>query len=219
MYREKSDFLEKTGIHRVIELTEIGQYACLLEQIETHQAVMQKGTSLQDAATDWYDTIYEPLLGIIERSRLLEYFPNRTFADLYAYISYHQWQREAPRQYGVGINQYVPPDMEEFRKRMMNQKKSQYPEMIKEITAFILLMVEAKREVRVFDKLFDMEEIKEVHAIHGNVDILAKIVLKRDLLTSDAQTIGEFVHNRVRQIPGVISTQTLIPSLSRTRGV
>jgi hypothetical protein len=59
--------------------------------------------------------------------------------------------------------------------------------------------------------------VKEIHSVHGEVDIIAKIVLERDLLSSDAEIIGQFVHNQVRQIPGVISTETLIPGLSRIK--
>jgi hypothetical protein len=51
------------------------------------------------------------------------------------------------------------------------------------------------------------------------VDVLIKIVLTRDLVSSDAEMIGRFVHNQGRQIPGVISTQTLIPSISKIKSV
>jgi hypothetical protein len=51
------------------------------------------------------------------------------------------------------------------------------------------------------------------------VDVLIKIVLTRDLVSSDAEMIGRFVHNQVRQIPGVISTRTLIPSISKIKRV
>ncbi len=61
-----------------------------------------------------------------------------------------------------------------------------------------------------------MKEVKDVHLVHGNVDIIAKIVFRRDLLSSDAVTIGEFIHNQVRRIPGIVSTQTLIPSYYKT---
>jgi hypothetical protein len=53
--------------------------------------------------------------------------------------------------------------------------------------------------------------------VHGSVDIIAKIVLKRDLVSSDAETIGDFVHNKIRQISGVVSTQTLIPGYSKQK--
>jgi hypothetical protein len=44
-----------------------------------------------------------------------------------------------------------------------------------------------------------------------------KVVLTRDLLSSDAEIISQFVHERVRQLPGVISTKTLIPGLSKIK--
>jgi ribosome biogenesis GTPase A len=61
--------------------------------------------------------------------------------------------------------------------------------------------------------------VKEIHSVHGDVDVILKIVLTRDLVSSDAEMIGQFVHNQVRQIPGVISTQTLIPRMSRIKAV
>jgi hypothetical protein len=42
-------------------------------------------------------------------------------------------------------------------------------------------------------------------------------VLKRDLVSSDAETIGDFVHKKVRQISGVVSSQTLIPGYSKQK--
>ena len=46
---------------------------------------------------------------------------------------------------------------------------------------------------------------------------MVKVVLTRDLLSSDAEIISQFVHEKVRQLPGVISTNTLIPGLSRIK--
>jgi DNA-binding Lrp family transcriptional regulator len=77
--------------------------------------------------------------------------------------------------------------------------------------------VAAKREYRIIDKLYELEEVREIHSVHGEFDIIAKIVLTRDLLASDAETIGQFVHNQVRQVPGVVSTQTLIPGISKIK--
>lgn len=220
VYLEKSEFQEKTGLSQAIKLTEIGQYAYLLKQISEHQQHLEKEfekpVSFNHASADWYETIYRPLVKIIKSTNLLEYFPKRTIADLYAYISYYQWEKGRIRKYGIGINQFVQKDMEGFRKKMINQKEYKYPEMLKEITAFVLVNIDTKREYRIVDKLFALKEVKEVHAVHGNVDIIVKVVLKRDLLSSDAVIIGEFVHNQVRRITGIVSTQTLLPSYSKT---
>jgi DNA-binding Lrp family transcriptional regulator len=79
--------------------------------------------------------------------------------------------------------------------------------------------VSGKREDRIIEKLFELKEVREIYSVHGDVDVLVKIVLTRDLISSDAETIGQFVHNQVRKIPGVISTQTLIPSMVKIKSV
>jgi hypothetical protein len=81
--------------------------------------------------------------------------------------------------------------MEEFRRKMAQLKESEYPEMLRGITAFVLINASAKKEIRLVDKLFKLEEVREVHSVHGSVDVIAKIVLKRDLVSSDAETIGD----------------------------
>ena len=100
---------------------------------------------------------------------------------------------------------------------MATINKEEYPEMLRSITAFITINVEAQRELKIVDKLFALPEVSEVHSIHGSIDILVKIILTRDLLSSDAEVIGQFVHAKVRQIDGIISTQTLIPGESKVK--
>ena len=202
-------------------MTEIGQYQHLLKQIQHHNAFLKQSqtepVSLTRAALDWYQTIYQPLLTLIQRSRLLEAFPKRTAADLYTYISSHQWEKDQPRTYDKGIEHLIPHNMEEFRKTMLEKQEFEYPEMQREITVFVLMNVSGKKETRVIEKLFALQEVQEVHSVHGNVDIIVKILLKRDLLSSDAETISRFVNNHIRQLPGVINTQTLIPGLSKVK--
>ena len=221
LYRQRSVFIEKTGLPQTIDLTELGQYAYLEEQIKKHQdylwRITGKKVSTKESAQDWYKTIYSPLITIIDKGQLLRHFRNRTLSDLYAYISFHQWERNLSRKYGIGIDKLIPKDMEAFRNKMADMKEQQYPEMQRDITAFVLIIVKAKSEYRIIDKLFVHDEVKELHSVHGDVDIIAKIVLRRDLLSSDAEIIGQFVHDHIRGISGVSSTQTLIPGYSKIR--
>ena len=221
LYRERSDFIEETGLPQKFSLTEIGQYTYLLKQIRQHQDYLWRVTgqkiNIQNAALDWYQTIYQPLLTIIEKGQLLENFQNRTETDLYVYITLHQWEQSRGRKYGIGIDRQIPRDMEAFRKKMADTKEHKYPDMHRNITAFVLINVKAKSEFRIMDKLFVHDEIKELHSVHGDVDILAKVVLTRDLLSSDAEIIGQFVHDNIRGISGVNSTQTLIPGHSKIK--
>ena len=147
----------------------------------------------------------------------MESLPDRSVADLYAYISLHQWKLGRKRQYGIGVDKLIPNNMEAFRKKMADMKESAYPEMRQNITAFVLMSVQARKEFKVVDKLFELDEVREVHSVHGDADVLVKIVLTRDLLSSDAEIISQFVHEKIRQLNGVNSTKTLIPGYSKIK--
>ena len=172
---------------------------------------------LEDAARDWFDSIYLPLIRIINHSDLLKNFPSRTEADLYAYITYHQWGNWKKMKTDMDIDLVIAENMEEFRKNMAERENPQYNEMNRKITAFVLLNVGTKRENSIIERLFNLTEVEEVHSVHGSIDILVKIILTRDLVSSDAEVIGGFVQSKIRQIPGIISSQTLIPSLSKVK--
>jgi len=221
LYRERAEFADRTRLPAEINLTEVSQYAHLLEQISEHQQFLQEEgeveVALESAALDWFKTIYRPLCTIIKRSRLVESFPERTIDDLFAYITFHQWKEGRKRHYGIGIDKLVPKNMEEFREKMADLKNAEYPEMKQGINVFILMNVQAKKEVKLMDRLFELEEVREVHSVHGDVDVVVKVVLTRDLLSSDAEIISQFVHEKVRQLPGVISTKTLIPGISKIK--
>jgi DNA-binding Lrp family transcriptional regulator len=221
VYREKTSFLSKTELPDTIELTEVGQYKRLLKQIDEHHGFLMKSSDDKmdylAAAQDWYRTIYRPLSTIIKNSRLASHFPDRTKSDLYAYISIHQWEKGKGREYGIGIDQLIPKNMEDFRLKMKELKDFELPEMKHWISAFILIEVRAGKENEVMKRLHDLEEIQEVHYVHGVFDLIVKMNMKRDLLSSDAEIIGLFVHKKVRQIRDVIKTQTLVPISSKEK--
>ncbi len=221
LYLEKKNFYEKTGLPKGIDLTEVGKYNFLNKQIKNHKNHLRnisgKDTDFKKAADDWYNTIYTPLTTIIQNGRLNKYFPKRTVADLYTYIAYHHWERSANRRYGIGIDRLIPRSMEAFRTAMIEKSTPDYPEMKRTITTFILIDVNTKTEMRIIDKLFALDEIQEVHSVHGTIDILIKVVLRRDFLASDAEIIAEFVDQNIRKISGITRTQTIIPGISRVK--
>jgi DNA-binding Lrp family transcriptional regulator len=221
LYRERAEFADRTRLPVEINVTEVNQYAHLLDQISEHKEFLQQGSekavSLEDAALDWYKTIYRPLSNIIKKGRLGEFFPERTIADLYAYITLHQWKDVRKRRYGIGIDKLIQKDMEAFRNKMGKLKDNEYPEMKHGITVFILMSVQARKEDKLMDKIYELEPVREIHSVHGDVDLLVKVVLTRDLLSSDAEIISQFVHEKIRQLPGVKSTTTLIPGVSKIK--
>ena len=102
-------------------------------------------------------------------------------------------------------------------KKMTELKSSEYPEMKKRITFFILMNLQTNKEKKLIEKIYALEEVKEIYWVHGDVDLLVKVELTRDLISSDAEVISQFVHERVRHLPGIISTNTLIPGFSKIK--
>ena len=93
---EYVEFLDATRIHEArpnvdLSVTSCCQYDTLLEQIHVSQYLLQEAgkpdTTLQDAATSWYDTTYIPLAEAIRDRGLLHWFPGRTITDLYIWIA------------------------------------------------------------------------------------------------------------------------------------
>ncbi|MBU0465364.1 MAG: ParB N-terminal domain-containing protein [Proteobacteria bacterium] len=221
LYLEKKKFYKRTGLPEKIDLTEAGKYNFLEKQIKKHNDhltnISGEETEFKKAAQDWYDTIYTPLTIIINNGNLIKYFPKRSIADLYTYITYHHWEITSTRQYGIGIDRLIPRSMEAFRTAMLEKTTPDYPEMKRSITAFVLININTSTQVKILDKLFAINEVQEVHSVHGTIDILMKIVLKRDFLASDAEIIAEFVDQRIRKIAGINRTQTVIPGISRVK--
>jgi uncharacterized ParB-like nuclease family protein len=218
LYLEKIDFRDKVGIPKVVDFTEPGQSEYLLEQVTMHQHFLaeetQQEVDLKEAGADWYRSIYLPLRTLIKNSGLLRSFPDRTMDDLYLYISTHQWQKKAKRQYGIGVDKLIPRNMEAFRRKMARTKNSGYPELKRDITIFILINVDGTQEQHLLDKLFALPEVVELHSVHGSIDLVVKAILSRDILASDAEVISQFTHSSLRRMKGIKATQTLIPGLS-----
>jgi len=221
LYIEKIGFRDRFSLRDVPELTEHGQYRHLSEQIQEHHQYLQRESaesiSHVQAAADWYKTIYLPLRKLIENSGLIQSFENRTVDDLYLYISLHQWKFAKSRRYGIGIDKLIPKNMEEFRDKMEEHREKEYPEMKREINAFILMNVEGRHEEKIMDKLVALEEVREAHSVHGSIDIIIRVKLVRDLLSSDAELISQFLSSTIRQWNGVSSTQTLLPGISKIK--
>jgi hypothetical protein len=106
---QKVTHLDTTRQGQEIRLTEPGRYRILLEHVEVHRYYLglewHRTVSIEEAAADWYDNVYLPVVEAIRSTGVLEEFPNRTEADLYLWVAYH---RERLRErYGV-----MPADAE-----------------------------------------------------------------------------------------------------------
>jgi uncharacterized ParB-like nuclease family protein len=114
-----AEFLEKTSLDRGhpeqrIELTRPGSYRDLLQHIEIHQFYMglrsRHYPSLAEAAKDWFERVYLPVVEGIRDSGILKHFPGRTEADLYLWIT----ENRARLQMRYASSQGVEDAVEDF---------------------------------------------------------------------------------------------------------
>ncbi len=96
---ERARFLAETQLDtRFPELdiffTRPGGFGQLLQHVQFHRTLMQRERNpqpgaeipLADAAADWYERSYQPIIAAIRERQLLCLFPDRTAADLYVWI-------------------------------------------------------------------------------------------------------------------------------------
>ena len=62
--------------------------------------------------------------------------------------------------------------------------------------------------------MWNLEEVKEVHIIPGRQDILAIVEVSRHLLEPDSQSIYWFILDKLKGIPSIVDTETLVPIMS-----
>jgi nucleotide-binding universal stress UspA family protein len=96
---EYTEFLEQTNLDHLrpdadLSVTVPGQYEVVEEHIAVHRYFMgleqQQEIQFVDAATDWYDKVYFPIIEIIRERGLMLDFPGRTELDLYLWIADHR---------------------------------------------------------------------------------------------------------------------------------
>ncbi|SRR5581483_202903 len=96
---EKVHFLESTRLDELrpqakIRLTIPDGFDRMLEHIAVHRYFMgldlKRDISEEEAITDWFDTVYLPIVEEIRRSKILKDFPGKTEADLYLWVLDHQ---------------------------------------------------------------------------------------------------------------------------------
>jgi len=100
---EQTEFLNQTQLDRTrpdtdFTITNPGQYPTILEHIEVHRYFMgideNRAIPYEEAVLHWHDEIYCPIVQTIRERGILRYFPERTEADLYLWISRHRTKLE-----------------------------------------------------------------------------------------------------------------------------
>lgn len=105
VHNQKLQFERLTGLSD-ITLTEPGHYQKLLDQIREHHYLLQTNghtLSLEDAAQDWYDYVYFPVVEQLVETPIPAHFPDRSLSDVYIYLCDYKWIRSQKRQMDIGF--------------------------------------------------------------------------------------------------------------------
>jgi DNA-binding Lrp family transcriptional regulator len=74
------------------------------------------------------------------------------------------------------------------------------------LTCFVLINVEAKMENKVYDELAKVPQIEGIREVFGQYDLIARMEAR------NLKELRTLVIDKVRSVPGVIATTTLITS-------
>jgi hypothetical protein len=107
---EYAKFLQRTHLDELrpdgdLSMSVPGQYREIEEHIAAHRYLMgvegEREIPYELAITDWYDTVYLPVVQIIREKDILRDFPDRTETDLYVWIAKHR--AELAQEHGEEI--------------------------------------------------------------------------------------------------------------------
>ena len=96
---EYAEFLRKTNLDRLrpehdIRPTSLGRYDEIWEHIQLHQRLLSESTGteipMSQAVEDWYDSVYLPIIAVVDERDILRRFPKRSRADIYLWIMTHR---------------------------------------------------------------------------------------------------------------------------------
>lgn len=121
---EQTEFFETTHLDKIrpdqnVLFTEPGRYRVVLEHIAFHKFLKETECgceiAYEEAVGSWYDSVYTPLIQLIREREVIKHFPNRTEADLYAWLILH---RAALEEEFCALG-YVPDEdlVEELKQR------------------------------------------------------------------------------------------------------
>jgi hypothetical protein len=135
---EKQEFFKQTRLHELrpqasLIFTVTGRYDEIIRHINGHKYYLnlskKEEISFEEAMLSWYDTVYKPIVDLIETQQLLRAFPGRTAADLYVWIVRH-WD-EVKRKCGQSFP--LQQAAEDYTERYGKQKKRWLPALFRRL--------------------------------------------------------------------------------------
>jgi DNA-binding Lrp family transcriptional regulator len=83
--------------------------------------------------------------------------------------------------------------------------------------AFVLVKVEPGHEKRVMDDLLKLKDVKEVHIVPGEWDLLAIIETEREAVVPSDQKVYTVVMEGIEKIKHIQDTNTMVSQFSKSK--
>ena len=81
--------------------------------------------------------------------------------------------------------------------------------------AFILLKVDPGTENRVIDELLKINEVKMVHVVPGEWDLLAEVEAEKEIVVPSDQKVYKVVMDKIEKLDHIQDTNTLVSQFSK----
>jgi len=101
---------------------------------------------------------------------------------------------------------------------MPSQKIVEFISTVMPLRSFLLIKTQPGLEKEVFDKIQPFPEIREIHLIPGEFDLLA-VLESPESQIDPRRNVTEVVVDRIRKLGGIVDTRLIIPIESRMRDV
>lgn len=95
---EKRRFFQETGLDRLrpgvkMEFSATGRYDEIVRHIDGHKYYLNQSEEeeipFERALVSWHDQVFDPIVQLIRKERILSHFPGRSASDLYVWIVRH----------------------------------------------------------------------------------------------------------------------------------
>ena len=117
---EKKTHLKNIILKYPIKVTELTSYGKFYEEIGIFKRNYNKGELAKKpiiyASLLWYEKRFLPSVEIILEEKILEHFPNRTYADLYLWIQLHKYYLSQKAGYDVGFDFTADDFLKKYRR-------------------------------------------------------------------------------------------------------
>jgi DNA-binding Lrp family transcriptional regulator len=83
--------------------------------------------------------------------------------------------------------------------------------------AFVLVKVQPGKEKRVMDDLLKLDDVKEVHIVPGEWDLLAVLEIEREFVVPSDQKVYSLVMEGIGKIKHIQDTNTMVSQFSKSK--